>query len=137
MTTIQAQEACCFFQLFVYPDQEFSFDLYAATNSIPGGVMAAYLPSRSDLLAVGNFLAAVFNNQSPSPIALSTEDGQRTLSMSASGSVVTITAYEANINTTLSVAFQKTFYGFMLTSVATLALIWAVHPAEDSAKTLT
>jgi hypothetical protein len=87
--------------------------------------MVAYLPIPDELKTVGNFLVAALNNQKPQPIKLSQENGQRTLAMSASGSTVTITIFEANVSTTLSVAFSTQSHFFILGSAASQCISWS------------
>ncbi|MDQ3817005.1 MAG: hypothetical protein M3362_04860 [Acidobacteriota bacterium] len=132
MSSIQAPGPYCCFQLVITPGQQFAFELFSNLTEYPG-IMVAYLPSISDLQTVGNFLIAALNNQNPSPIQLSEEDGQRTLSMSALGPAVTITMYEANIQTTLSVVFSTMAHYFILATAGNLSQIWSGGQAEDSA----
>jgi len=100
-------------------------------NTLPGALVA-YLPDQKDLQTVGNFLVAALNNTKPAPITLSQEvDGQRTLSMSVSGPTVTVTMFEANISTTLSVAFSTMYHYFILAELATSALSWSGGEAPE------
>ena len=134
MSAIQAPSPYCYFQLVVPPDQQFSFVLLSNLSGYPGTIVA-YLPSISDLQMAGDFLVAAINKRNPNPIKLSAENGQRTLSMSASGPTVTITLYEANIQTTLSVEFSTVAHYFILANAASLALSWSGGRADDSAGT--
>ena len=130
MSTIQAPNNYCSFTVYVAPDQQFAFELLSNMGTLPGTVVA-YLPSTEELQTVGNFLVAALNYRNPSPISLSEENGQRTLSMSVSGSTtVTITLYEANISTTLSVAFSTVYHWIMLATAASTALSWSGGPAD-------
>ena len=129
MSTIQAPTNYCSFTVIVTSDQQFSFELVSNLGTVPGTIVA-YLPSIEELRTVGQFLVAALNNQSPSPISLSEENGQRKLSMSVSGSTLTITLYEGNIATTLSVTFSTVYHWIMLSTAASTALGWSGGPAD-------
>ena len=129
MSTIQAPANYCSFTVSVDPGQQFSFDLVSTIGTYPGTTVS-YLPNTGELKTVGYFLAAALNNQKPSPISLSQESGQRTLSMSVSGSTVTITLFEGNISTTLSVAFSTVYHWFMLSIAASTAIEWSGGHAD-------
>ena len=130
MATIQAPTDYCSFQLVVSPGEQFSFQLISNLSMYPG-TSVAYLPVTEELQTVNVFLVAALNNQNPAPIALSQNvDGQRTLSMSVSGTTVVVTLYEANISTTLSVAYSLVAHWFILANVASLALAWSDGQAD-------
>ena len=128
MATIQAPESYCCFQFIAYPNYQSSFALYCYVNNMQS--MAYYTPSASDMQAAGNFIIAALNHQKPGPINLSAEGGQRTLSMSATSSTITITLYEANISSKVSVGFPLSNYSQMLSNAATSAIDWAEHVAK-------
>lgn len=129
MSAIQAPNYYCSFTVSVSSDQQFSFELVSNLSTLPGTVVA-YLPSREELKTVGYFLVAALNKQSPSPISLSQENGQRKLSMSVSGSTLTITLFEGNISTTLSVAFSTVYHWMMLSAAASTAIDWSGGQAD-------
>jgi hypothetical protein len=129
MSTIQAPNNYCSFTVMVFPNQQFAFELVSNMGTVPGTIVA-YLPSVEELQTVGQFLVAALNYRNPSPISLSQENSQRTLSMSASGSTVTITLYEGNISTTLSVAFSTVYHWIMLSTAASTALAWSGGQAD-------
>jgi len=125
MATISAPNNYCLFTLDVAPGDNFSLTLVSNLNSLPG-TLVAYIPSQQDLQTVGNFLVAALNGKNPQQVNLSQNvSGKRTLSLSTSAGTVTVTIYEENISTTLSVVFSMTYHYFILAVAANDSLIWS------------
>jgi hypothetical protein len=133
MSSVPAPNNYCLFRLVVPPDLNFSLDLVSNLSTTPG-TLVSFLPGKPDLQIVGDFLVAALNNKNPIPVSLTQDvNGKRTLSMTASGSSVTITIFEANVSTTLSVTFSTVAHFFILATAASGALAWAGSAAPKLA----